>query len=112
MEPDIDKTFFALADKQRRTIVEMLGEGPQRPSQIAAALGIPRPALSRHLKVLREAGFIQVRDVSDDARGRSLALRREPVTAVRNWLEQVEAFWEDQLLSFKNHAEKKTKKRQ
>jgi len=87
---DVDRTLSALADPSRTAIVELLREGPRRPSQVATALEMSRPSLSRHLRVLRAAGLISDKPVADDARARLVQLRRAPFTALRGWVEQVE----------------------
>ena len=105
MTADLDRTLAALADPARRAIVERLRVRPQRPSEVAEALSITRPAMSRHLRVLRRAGLVVNEDVEDDARARLLHLRTQPLTRLRSWVEDVEAMWSDQLASFKTHAE-------
>ena len=77
---------------------------------MAAALETSRPAMSRHLRVLRHAGLVEEETLVDDARGRMYQLRREPFNGLRDWLDDVEAFWADQLHAFKAHAEKKGKR--
>ncbi len=111
MSPDIDQTLIALSDKQRRAIVQLLGERPLRPSHVADALGLSRPALSRHLRVLRNAGIVSQGSGVDDARVRVISLQKEPFTQLRSWVEEVEAFWSDQLDAFKEHAEKEGQKK-
>lgn len=64
-----------------------------------------RPAMSRHLRVLRQAGLVE-QDVSEeDARVRMVHLRRDRFTELRGWIEEVEAFWCDQLESFRAHVQ-------
>ncbi len=111
MEADLDRTLAALADPARRAIVDRLRRRPQRPSEVADALSMSRPALSRHLKVLRAAGLVDERPVEDDARARMVHLRQEPFTELREWLDEVERFWTDQLAAFKAHAERGRKGR-
>lgn len=111
MHADLDQTFAALADPSRRAVIRLLQERPRRPSEIADALELPRPAMSKHLRVLREAGLVEEEVQRDDARGRLYQLRREPFEAVREWLDEVEAFWTEQLAAFKAHAERKGRRR-
>lgn len=66
-----------------------------------------RPAMSRHLRVLRRAGVVEQEILERDARVRMMQLRREPFSNLRSWIEEVEAFWGDQLRAFKMHAERK-----
>jgi DNA-binding transcriptional ArsR family regulator len=106
MTADVDKTLAALADPARRAIVELLRGGPRRPSEVAAALAISRPAMSRHLRVLRGAGLVDQEPLASDARVRMIELRRQPFAELQGWIAEVEAFWGDQLGAFKAHAER------
>ena len=105
MRPDVDRTLAALADPNRRAIVDLLRGQPQRPSEVAETLSISRPTMSRHLRVLRLAGLVQQEIAGLDARARLIRLRQEPFAQLRGWLEEVEAFWGEQLDAFKAHAE-------
>jgi DNA-binding transcriptional ArsR family regulator len=104
---DVDGTLAALADPGRRAIIELLQERPRRPSDIAESLEMTRPAMSRHLRVLRAAGLVEQETSDEDARARPISLRREPFTQLRQWLEEVEAFWTEELAAFKAYAERK-----
>lgn len=106
MQADLDQTLAALADPVRRALVDRLRRGPARSGELAAALKLPRPTVSKHLAVLRRAGVVEERVLVDDARGRSIALRPQPFAAVKRWLTEVEAFWTDELAAFKRHAER------
>jgi DNA-binding transcriptional ArsR family regulator len=106
MHADVDRTLAALADPARRAIVEALRGGAGRPSEVARALSLSRPAMSRHLKVLRGAGLVQQRLLESDARARVLELRPEPFAQLQGWLAEVEGFWTEQLAAFKAHAER------
>jgi DNA-binding transcriptional ArsR family regulator len=105
MVTDIDATLSALADPTRRQIVELLRDRPQRAGELAAAFEMSAPAVSRHLRVLRRSGLVAGRGVDDDARLRLYELRREPFTGLQAWLDQVQAFWTDQLGAFREHVE-------
>ena len=83
----------------------MLREGPRRSSELAERTGVSRPALGRHLKVLRASRLVQVDVVDADARGRVYSLHAEEFVALQAWLDQVHAFWSEQLGRFKEHAE-------
>lgn len=96
----------ALNDPTRRSVVSLLARGPQRAGEIAAALGMTPPTLSRHLRVLRKAGLITDDEPEDDARVRLYHLQPDALHPLRNWLAELEAFWADQLGAFKAHAEK------
>jgi DNA-binding transcriptional ArsR family regulator len=101
----VDRTLSALADPSRRGAVDLLRSGPRRAGELARALSLSPPAMSRHLRVLRRAGLIEEAGGGDDARVRRYRLRRRPFTALRSWTEEVEAFWAEQLDSFKSHVE-------
>ncbi|MCA9550041.1 MAG: winged helix-turn-helix transcriptional regulator [Myxococcales bacterium] len=111
MSAELNRAFFALSDPTRRAIVRMLAQEDLQPSEIAEALKTTRPTMSRHLKVLREAGLIEEEGRPEDARGRVYRLQRGAVVEVRGWLEEVEAFWADQLDAFKVHAERTVRRR-
>jgi DNA-binding transcriptional ArsR family regulator len=102
----VDVTFAALADPTRRRVIEVLRDGPRRSSELAAVTGMSRPAMGRHLKVLRASGLVVVEAVEADARGRVYSLRAENFVALQAWLDQVQAFWSEQLGLFKEHAER------
>ncbi len=103
---DLDQTLAALADPTRRRVVDLLREGPHRASEVADRIGMTRPAMSRHLKVLRASGLVDVEMSDDDARGRVYTLRTDEFVALQAWIDQVQAFWTEQLGSFKTHAER------
>lgn len=107
MENSLDRTFVALADPTRRAVVKLLRKRPRRSSEMAEALDTPRPAMSKHLRVLRDAGLVVEESGEGDARVRLYHLRRAPFRELRSWVEDVEAFWTDQLHAFKAHAENK-----
>lgn len=101
---DLDRWLPALADPTRRRIVEMLGQSPCTATQIHRAFPIAAPAVSRHLRVLREAGLIVEQGVPDDGRVRMYALAPEPIGALSRWFEQLSHAWQDQLEAFKDYV--------
>jgi DNA-binding transcriptional ArsR family regulator len=105
MVSSVDRTLAALAEPTRRGVVDLLREKPHRASQIADALSMTRPAMSRHLRVLRRAGLVTEDGLEEDARARVYRLERTPFAELRGWLDEVEAFWGEQLHPFKDHAE-------
>ncbi len=107
----LDDTLAALADPHRRRIVELLRQEPRRASQLADELGLPRPAMSRHLRVLRKSGLVSEREPEHDARVREYRLEPERFAELHDWVTEVEAFWGDQLAAFKAHAERSAPKR-
>ena len=107
----LDRTFAALADPSRRRVIELLRQRPRRAGELAEAVDLSPPAMSRHLRVLRKTGFVEEGALEDDARVRVYRLKRSPFSALRSWLDEVEGFWGDQLASFKEHAEKRARRR-
>jgi DNA-binding transcriptional ArsR family regulator len=101
----LEAALAALADPTRRAVVELLREGPLRAGELAAALAMTPPNLSRHLRVLRRSGLIADDEPDDDARVRLYRLEPAGFTPLRGWLDELEAFWDDQLIAFKAHAE-------
>jgi DNA-binding transcriptional ArsR family regulator len=105
MSPAIDRTFAALADPHRRRAIELLGERPRRAGELAQLLDLTAPAMSRHLRTLRQAGLVEEASPEFDARVRVYALRAQSMTELKHWLEKTEALWAEQLLAFKAHVE-------
>jgi len=102
----VDELFAALADRTRRQVVQLLGEGPRRAGELATAAGVSAPAMSRHLRVLLQAGLVADERTAADARARVFRLRPQPVAALAAWLDQLQAHWDEQLQSFKRHVER------
>ncbi|HEX5722095.1 MAG TPA: metalloregulator ArsR/SmtB family transcription factor [Acidimicrobiia bacterium] len=90
----------ALADPTRRSVFERLAGGDRSVGEIAAELPVSRPAVSQHLRVLKEAGLIGERQVGTR---RYYSLRRDGLVELRDY---VEGFWEEALASFKRTAER------
>ena len=86
--------FLALADPTRRRIVELLGEGEQGAGGLGGHFTISAPAVSQHLKVLREAGLVRVR--SEGPR-RIYSLHPDGLAGMEEWLHKVRGFWKDRL---------------
>jgi DNA-binding transcriptional ArsR family regulator len=107
MGADLDAAFFALAAPARRDIVDALRRSPESASALAERLALARPTLSKHLRVLRDAGLIEQAKTPTDGRMRLVQLRREPFGELRKWLDEVESFWADQLDAFRRHAERR-----
>jgi DNA-binding transcriptional ArsR family regulator len=90
----MEAVLQALADEGRRTLLEALADGPACAGDLAALLPIARPGVSRHLRVLREAGLV---DVRRDAQRRVYQLRPQPLAEVDEWLGRYRALWEQRL---------------
>lgn len=97
--------FAALADPTRRSVVELLARGPMRAGELAGAARTSPPAMSRHLRVLLRAGLIVDQRDANDARLRLFRLRPDGFASLRSWLDELQADWDDQMMSFKRHAE-------
>ena len=90
----MEAVLRALADESRRTMLETLTGGPATAGELAALLPIARPGVSRHLRVLREAGLVEVRR---QAQRRVYSLRPEPLAEIDEWLGRYLALWEQRL---------------
>ena len=88
------KALEALADPTRRTIVELLVERERTAGEIAASFATSRPAVSRHLRVLREHGLVQARA---EGRERVYSLEPEPLAELDEWLSRYRSFWTNRL---------------
>jgi DNA-binding transcriptional ArsR family regulator len=93
-----------LADPTRRQVFERLRDGPRPVKALAAGLPVSRPAVSQHLKVLKDAGLVEER--SEGVR-RIYSVRREGLAELRAWLD---SFWTDALDAFKLEAENSYKR--
>jgi DNA-binding transcriptional ArsR family regulator len=87
----VDAVLHALADGSRRTVLEVLRDHPATAGELAERLPIARPGVSRHLRVLREAGLV---DVRQDAQRRVYSLRPEPMAELDAWLGPYRTLWE------------------
>jgi DNA-binding transcriptional ArsR family regulator len=103
---ELSATLSALADQNRRAVIDLLKEQPRRAGEIAVALSLTPPALSRHLRVLRRSGLIHQQGLEQDARVRIYHLRKKPFDELRGWLEEVESFWAGELDAFSDHVER------
>ena len=90
----MDAVLQALADRNRRKVLEILRAHPATAGELADALPIARPGVSRHLRVLREAGLV---DVHQEAQRRIYSLRPEALVEVDEWLEAYRALWRNRL---------------
>jgi len=100
-----EDVLTVLANPTRRQVFERLRDGPRAVNAIAAGLPVSRPAVSQHLKALKDAGLVDER--SEGVR-RIYSVRREGLSALRDWLD---SFWDDALLAFKIEAERSHRQR-
>lgn len=99
----------ALADGKRRAVIGALLAEPRRAGDLAKAVALTPPALSRHLRILRRAGLVTEAGDAADARVRVYRVREAGFAPLRSYLDDVEAYWAVQLASFKAHAERRAK---
>jgi DNA-binding transcriptional ArsR family regulator len=104
----VDAMLHALADPGRRTLVEALGKGEASAGELAALLPIARPGVSRHLRVLREAGLVEVRQ---DAQRRVYRLRLEPLAELDGWLGRYRWLWEQRFQALHTEVARGTRQR-
>jgi len=102
----VDLVLAALADPVRRRSVELLAERPRRAGELAEALGVSAPVMSRHLRVLRSAELVEEEHPPFDARVRVYSLRAASIDGLKAWLADTEAGWTQQLRAFKDHVER------
>ena len=92
--------FEILAEPNRRRVLDLLREQEHTVGELVDALDMSQPAVSKHLRVLREAGLVAVRV---DAQRRIYSLRPEPLADVDVWLEPYRKFWRDKLAALQRH---------
>jgi len=97
------EVFEALADPTRRRIVELLAEGERSAGELAGEFRLTRPGVSKHLRVLREAGVV---DVRGDAQRRIYRLEPEALGTAEEWLARHRGFWQRRLDALEAHIEK------
>ena len=97
-----DIVFRAIADPTRREILRLLRKRGQTVGQIAQNFAMSRPAISKHLRLLRTAGLIASRREGAATR---CSLNAKPLRAVNDWLRDYEAFWAETLHGLKSHVE-------
>ena len=97
-----DAAFSALADPTRRAVLDLLRSGTQPAGDIARAFTVSRPAISKHLRILRRAHLVEERR---EGRHRMYHLNPEPLKAVDSWLNQYREFWTASLANLKAFVE-------
>ena len=97
--------FQAVADPTRRAILDRLRRGEAPVADIAAQFTMSRPAISRHLRVLRDARLVRERRGGDDGRQRLYEVTPGPLRTVMQWTQAYESFWTTNLASLKQHLE-------
>jgi DNA-binding transcriptional ArsR family regulator len=97
-----EAAFSALADPTRRAVLDLLRAGTRPAGEIARAFPVSRPAISKHLKILRRAHLVEERR---EGRHRMYQLNPEPLKAVDSWLEHYRSFWSASLTNLKSFVE-------
>jgi DNA-binding transcriptional ArsR family regulator len=96
-------TFELLAEPNRRRILDLLRDGERPVGELVDRLSMSQPAVSKHLRVLRDAGLV---DVRVDAQRRLYRLRPEPLREVDVWIAPYRRLWEDRLDRLERHLQK------
>jgi DNA-binding transcriptional ArsR family regulator len=104
--PAVLDVLEVIAEPTRRRILDAVREGERSVSDLVRQVGMHQPGVSRHLKVLREAGLVEVRR---DAQRRMYRLRVEPLMELDAWLEPYRAEWAGRLDSLERHLRRTTK---
>ena len=100
----MSSSWHALSDPNRRAVLELLLERPRPVGELVEQLGLSQPGTSKHLKVLREAGLVQVRQ---DANRRVYALDPGPIRELDVWLAPYRRLWNDSLDELGRHLDRK-----
>ncbi len=96
--------FEAIAEPNRRILLDTLAAGDRTAGELVAALpDLTQPSVSRHLRILREVGLVEVRP---DAQRRIYALRADGLVAIDSWIEQYRQFWTGHLDALERHLNK------
>jgi DNA-binding transcriptional ArsR family regulator len=98
----VASTFEVLAEPTRRKLLDLLLERPRVVGELTERLGLSQPGTSKHLRVLREAGLVRVRQ---DKQRRWYELRPEPLAEMDAWLEPYRALWRDRLDALERHLD-------
>ena len=99
----VESAFAIIAEPNRRAILSLLVAAEQSVGEIERQLGMPQPTVSKHLRVLREAGFVEA---TVDEQRRLYRLRPEPLQAVDAWLEQFRRFWSTHVDALERHLDR------
>jgi DNA-binding transcriptional ArsR family regulator len=99
----LESTFAILAEPNRRAILSLLVSSERSVSELERKLRMPQPSVSKHLRVLREAGFVEVRV---DAQRRVYRLRPEPLMEVDAWLAPFRRYWSKHVDALERHLDR------
>jgi DNA-binding transcriptional ArsR family regulator len=96
-------TFEVLAEPTRRRILDLLRDRPRAVGELVGLVGLSQPGVSKHLRILREAGLVEVRA---DAQRRLYTLRPQPLGELHQWLEPYRRLWSGQLDALEQHLDR------
>ena len=99
-------TFEVLAEPSRRRILDLLRDRERSVGDLVERVGLSQPGVSKHLRVLREAGLVRVRT---DAQRRLYCVRAEPLAEIDAWLEPFRRLWTEQLDALERHLDERAK---
>lgn len=99
----MDTAFAVIAEPNRRAILALLASSEQSVGEIERRLGMTQPTVSKHLRVLREAGFVEA---TVDAQRRLYKLRPGPMREIDEWLEQFRRFWGGHVDALERHLDR------
>jgi len=99
----MESVFEIIAEPNRRAILSLLVSSQQSVGEIERQLGMPQPTVSKHLRVLREAGFVESRV---DAQRRLYRLKPDPFQEVDDWLAQFRRFWSENVDALERHLDR------
>jgi DNA-binding transcriptional ArsR family regulator len=103
----VESVFEIIAEPNRRAILSLLVRSEQSVGEIERGLGMPQPAVSKHLRVLREAGFVEA---TVDAQRRVYRLRPEPLQEIDAWLAPFRRFWNAHVDALERHLDRMEQK--
>lgn len=95
-------TFTALAEPTRRSLLQQLGDGPKTVGELTEAVGLSQPAVSKHLRVLKDADLVRVRP---DGQHRWYDVNPEPLQEIGEWLEPFRKLWASRLDRLEQHLD-------
>ena len=99
--------FDVIAEPNRRAILSLLAASEQSVGDLEARLGLPQPSVSKHLRILREAGFVEVRV---EAQRRMYRIRPEPLMEIEGWLAPFRRYWSAQVDALERHLDRTDRK--
>jgi DNA-binding transcriptional ArsR family regulator len=99
----VDSVFEVIAEPRRRAILSLLASSQQSVGDIERQLGMPQPTVSKHLRVLREAGFVEAKV---DAQRRLYSIKPEPLREIDAWLEPFRQFWSARVDALERHLDR------